>query len=375
MTPRAVLAALAAWLVGIELLATPARLAIRRVRKHHGPAAEPQIRELAALQHAARRNPPARWAYRERIRALEATLRPTERRRRVLPVLARIALSIALCALTLSFAVLFTNTRPPRFGSPMTPHQLGMDYSELEIMTDDGVRLAAWHIPGDDGAPVVILLHGLGTARADMLGAAAALHEAGFHCLLPDFRAHGDSGGAFTSFGHLERRDAEAAYAAAGRLPGADGSRLGVYGFSMGGSVALMTAGGRAGVGAVVAEAPYDTLARAVGHYGRLLYRLPPKAGAPLFWLPYAAMFRTKLGDVAPVNRIGAIEASVMLVGSDDDPLVAPGTLGNLAGAAPGAVIYNAPGMGHMTEEISAGYFDRIVEFFEKAFGEEPQHP
>ena len=362
---------LVAWLAWREIWALPARVAIVRIRRRHFPKVKPQIRELTKLRDGSRRNRPARCTYSERIRELSRQVGGPERRRPVVLTLAKLAGILALCAFTLSLAGLFGNTRPPRFSVKTTPRDLEMDYRAISYTTEDGVDIAAWHIPGMDGAPVIVLLHGLGTAKVDMLGAASALRSRGFHCLLPDFRAHGESGGTCTSFGYLEMQDLRAALRAARELPGADSSRIGVYGFSMGAAVALMGAADEPDVLAVTAEAPYDTLARATGHYGSILYKLPPRIVTALMWPAYAVMFQTRLGDVAPVQCVGAIQAKVMIVGSEDDPLVAPGTLSALRAAAPEAAIYAGPGTGHVTDEIDPGYFERVVEFFEEALMED----
>jgi pimeloyl-ACP methyl ester carboxylesterase len=60
----------------------------------------------------------------------------------------------------------------------------------------DGVRLA-WHETGDKGARPVLLLHGLfSDAQTNWIkfGHAAAIAAKGFRVIVPDLRAHGESG-------------------------------------------------------------------------------------------------------------------------------------------------------------------------------------
>jgi len=56
-----------------------------------------------------------------------------------------------------------------------------------------GVDLAVEHF-GDAAAPSLVFAHGFGQTRHAWNGTAAALAEAGWHCLTADSRGHGDSG-------------------------------------------------------------------------------------------------------------------------------------------------------------------------------------
>ena len=96
---------------------------------------------------------------------------------------------------------------PARLGNPKTPSDYGMAYSDVDIMTDDNVRLSAWEIPA--AAPsdrTVILNHPLTTTRygseagldgvsAEFLPMVKHLHNAGYNVVMYDHRGQGDSDG------------------------------------------------------------------------------------------------------------------------------------------------------------------------------------
>ena len=96
---------------------------------------------------------------------------------------------------------------PARLGNPKTPSDYGMAYSDVDIMTDDNVRLSAWEIPA--AAPsdrTVILNHPLTTTRygseagldgvsAEFLPMVKHLHDAGYNVVMYDHRGQGDSDG------------------------------------------------------------------------------------------------------------------------------------------------------------------------------------
>ncbi|NQZ73497.1 MAG: alpha/beta hydrolase [Dinoroseobacter sp.] len=96
---------------------------------------------------------------------------------------------------------------PSRLSNPKSPADYGMTYTDVDIMTDDNVRLSAWEIPA--AAPsdrTVILNHPLTTTRygsdagldgvsAEFLPMVKHLHDAGYNVVMYDHRGQGDSDG------------------------------------------------------------------------------------------------------------------------------------------------------------------------------------
>jgi hypothetical protein len=65
---------------------------------------------------------------------------------------------------------------------------------DVEVVTADGVRLEAWHLPGKK--PVTILVfHGNAGHRGHRTGIVRELAARGFGVFLPDYRGYGGSGG------------------------------------------------------------------------------------------------------------------------------------------------------------------------------------
>jgi uncharacterized protein len=80
--------------------------------------------------------------------------------------------------------------------------------ADVSVSAGDGVTLRAWlftlsQVNGD----AVILLHGVADNRSGMLGNADLLLHHGFSVLLPDARAHGQSGGPIATYGVTEAAD------------------------------------------------------------------------------------------------------------------------------------------------------------------------
>ena len=68
-------------------------------------------------------------------------------------------------------------------------------WENVTFPTEDGLEISGWFAPAADARGTVILCHGHPMNRMEMLPWARLLHHAGFHTLLFDFRAHGQSEG------------------------------------------------------------------------------------------------------------------------------------------------------------------------------------
>lgn len=96
---------------------------------------------------------------------------------------------------------------PARLSNPKNPGDYGMAYSDVDIMTNDNVRLSAWEIPAEAPSDrTVILNHPLTTTRygseagldgvsAEFLPMVKHLHDAGYNVVMYDHRGQGDSDG------------------------------------------------------------------------------------------------------------------------------------------------------------------------------------
>jgi uncharacterized protein len=134
-----------------------------------------------------------------------------------------------------------------------TPAALGLEYESVTVTTTDGVELAAWYVPGTNGAGVVVM-HGAGSTRSDVLDQAAVLARSGYTLVLIDARGHGDSDGTAMDFGWYGDLDIAAGTELLVSRAEVDPDRIGVVGFSMGGEEAIGAAAADARIRAVVAE-------------------------------------------------------------------------------------------------------------------------
>jgi pimeloyl-ACP methyl ester carboxylesterase len=115
-------------------------------------------------------------------------------------------------------------------------------YERVTIRSYDGCKLVGKFYEGKPGAPLILFFHGYrSTAERDGSGGFQLCRERGWHILMPDQRAHGESEGTAITFGIRERQDCLfwAGYAA--RRCGPE-TPVFLWGLSMGAAAVLMAA-------------------------------------------------------------------------------------------------------------------------------------
>jgi len=116
------------------------------------------------------------------------------------------------------------------------------DYETVEIMSQDGLKLCGRYYHRNDGAPLVIFMHGYkGNFYRDGNGIFTYSKKYGFNVLLAHQRAHGLSEGKTITFGIKERMDCKAWAEYAVNRFGKEQKIL-LSGLSMGAATVLMAA-------------------------------------------------------------------------------------------------------------------------------------
>jgi fermentation-respiration switch protein FrsA (DUF1100 family) len=131
----------------------------------------------------------------------------------------------------------------------------GIEFQDVQLVTEDHVRLSAWYAPPQNGV-VILVAHGYGDKRPEEICELFASH--GYGVIAWDFRAHGKSGGDFSSLGYYETLDARAALNFALAQPGVE--HIGAWGGSMGAVTMIRAAAQFPEIEALVADSPFATL-------------------------------------------------------------------------------------------------------------------
>ena len=131
----------------------------------------------------------------------------------------------------------------------------GIDFQDVELITEDHVKLSAWYTPPQNGA-VILVAHGYGDKRSEDFHTLFATH--GYGVIAWDFRAHGKSEGEFSSLGYYEMLDAKAALDFVLAQPGVE--HVGAWGGSMGAVTMIRATAHYPEIEALVADSPFATL-------------------------------------------------------------------------------------------------------------------
>ena len=130
----------------------------------------------------------------------------------------------------------------------LTPFETGATFEDVQFPTEgSGHLISGWWLMRPETSRVIIGCTGYRARKSDLIGISSALWRAGFNVLLFDYRGHGDALGQPVTLAHREMSDFFGALDyVRQRLPDA---QIGVLGYSMGASIAIMGAARRQSVG------------------------------------------------------------------------------------------------------------------------------
>jgi len=263
----------------------------------------------------------------------------------------------------LSLYVFIISIRPPRHVTGLTPSELGMEFEEVSITTDDDITLSAWFVPSERDSPnAVVICHGYPADKGDVLSFADFLHE-DFNLFFFDFRAMGRSGGRITSIGWKETEDF---HAAVRYLKSRGMERIGAVGFSMGGAVIIMAEDEN--IDAIVAESAYSNLGDLIHlEYRKFgIFRHPFVYATRLWGILFLGIDPAR---VSPEEHIGNITAPILLIHSEKDSMIPAEHARALKEANPNAELWMLDAVDHGSARLSGQgqYESRILNFLRES--------
>lgn len=227
----------------------------------------------------------------------------------------------------LAYAAAGKLVRPPRYKRSWTPKDLGYDYEEVAVETADGLKLKGWFI--DRGSSITILaIHGYTASKWDetyMKPVISILARNGFNVAAFDLRAHGESEGEITTLGYKEVRDYMRIIDWLKQNKPGKAEKIGVIGYSMGGSVAIMLSAMDKRVNAAVADSPYiDIVASGRRWINRLkgFIKNVLILGYPLIVMIASRKAELNIDDLMMYNYAGRIRIPMLIIAGEKDDLV-----------------------------------------------------
>ena len=288
-------------------------------------------------------------------------------------------LTVVVIYVAISYRIALGVTAAERTDLEDSPADYGVDFQDVEFRSRCGdVLLDGWYLAGQDGAPVVVFVHGVGVTRTacGMTRIAADLSSRGFGALMFDLRGHGLSGGKRLSGGWHERLDVLGAY---DYLCSRDVApeKIGLLGLSMGAAAVALAAADERGVRAVVLDSPYARASDLIVQETSIKLLIPKWLAAvfrPCAEYLASRVFGIDVRAMAPVESVRDLGYPVLIIhGADDDRIPLEHGRRVHRAAPAGSVLWEVAGSGHneASTEHPSEYADRVAEYFASRLGAE----
>ncbi len=260
--------------------------------------------------------------------------------------------------------------RPARIAVSAMPDDLVDVVEAVTLVTSDAISLAGWYVQPQNGG-VMIMLHGLGSNRLEVLPHARMVIEQGYGVLLMDMRAHGASGGEIFADGWQSPVDVAAMvdYLQARE----EVEHIGALGLSSG-AVAILQAGAEnPAIEAFIAEGT------GVAAVGDLLDPLIPHPAiawllVPDYWMSY--QFTALFSGYRPLpplrDQVRRIVPRPMLFIAGGESMWEPELAAKYADSAgESAEVWVIPNVGHIAgaRAVPDEYATKLLTFLEAAWG------
>jgi uncharacterized protein len=226
-----------------------------------------------------------------------------------------------------------------------TPASVGLAYETYTFPSEVGA-LEAWYVPHADARGLVLLFHGYGGCKSELLPEVKGFNDLGYSCFLIDFPGSGGSDGDSTTIGWREADDvANTLEYVRAKWPG---ERLILFGQSMGAAAtlrAMATRGVKAD--ATVLECPFDTLLHTVEMRFQAM-GLPAFPGAELLVFWGGLQFGFNGFALNPVEYAKSATGPVLMLHGAEDARVTQGQLRSIYDNLPSEkALHFFEGLGH----------------------------
>ncbi len=223
----------------------------------------------------------------------------------------------------------------------------------VTIPVTQGTDVHGWLAHGQPGGAAILLVHSMRSNRLEMLSRAQFLHAAGYHVLMIDLHAHGETAGNRITFG---ARESESVLAAVTFLRNTyPHERLGAIGTSLG-AAAIVLARQDLKLDAVILESLHPTFEEAVHnrlklHFGNHASFLLPVMLAQLSFYTGSAT-----ESLNPIDHVNNLHSPTLFIAGTQDAHTTQSESERLYNAARSPKeIWIVPGAGHINMHSYAG--------------------
>ncbi len=131
-----------------------------------------------------------------------------------------------------------------------TPENIGLNFQNVEFVTEDKISLHGWFIPNKMAKRTVLFFHGNAGNISHRLESIEIFHQLELNVFIIDYRGYGQSEGKITEKGSY--RDAEAAWNYLINTRGIGEKQIIIFGRSLGASIASWLASKHSAAGLII---------------------------------------------------------------------------------------------------------------------------
>lgn len=253
---------------------------------------------------------------------------------------------------------------------PVSPGELGLQHEDVRVQVDNGIQLHSWLIRSKRQARgTIIYLHGVADCKIDGLRFAKLLHDQDYNVFLYDSRRHGDSDGAYCTYGFYEKHDVVRVIDYLQSRNDLQMGKIGLFGTSMGAAIALQAAAIDPRIAAVVAENSFATLRTIFDDYQRRMIKLSFHYLRNVVIVRSELKAKFKASDVSPLEAVKKISIPLLFIyGTQDHLINYQYSLLLHENAHEPKELFAVEGASHSDIWDIAGrqYEERIINFFKK---------
>jgi uncharacterized protein len=220
--------------------------------------------------------------------------------------------------------------------------------------------------PGFRGVPTIVLCHGYGSSKGELLTLVSALQDHQYNVFVFDFAAHGANDG-ITTFGYREAEEVRAAIDVVAARNDVDPTSFGLWGYNLGAYAALREAETDKRIRAIILDSVYDQPEQmvkvGVERQGLGGFPLMARSAQLSFgWLNY----KHRMDPPLTRNMSGLAGVPKLFIEAADDPELAEATRQVfLKAMEPREQVSIAHGnFANLNDEDKRAYENRVVSFF-----------
>ncbi|MGD0590835.1 MAG: alpha/beta hydrolase [Bacteroidota bacterium] len=257
-----------------------------------------------------------------------------------------------------------------QFTTFLEPKDAGLPQENVTLETFDGWKLSCWFIPQKKKTRgTIIYLHGVGDCKIAGIAFARFLYDEGFNIFLYDSRQHGESEGPYCTYGFYEKYDVSAVTRYLRSRKERKIGKIGLFGTSMGGAVAIQAAAIDSRISAVVSECSYTSLRIVFVDYQKRIIKLPWHflRNIALVQSQKIANFKARL--VSPLEDIKRVHVPILIVHGKNDSFIKSEyskLLYDAANKPKRLLLIDNAGHNDVWEVGGAAYKDSVASFFKE---------